>query len=122
VRLKVSDILVPIPKDQLAHFRNDKMDYGYAFWRLSSKPRQLARGDYIFFSRPEGVVASGQVLEITQKVEGSPDRSGKWNVVWAGKETRLFEPPVEDIQYAGRGFRYLKPSEQARFRRMQASD
>lgn len=112
----MSDIIVRIPADQLDHFRDDKTAYNYSFWRLSAKPLRLSVGDYIFFSRPEGVVAGAKVTEITQNVEGTPDRTGKWNVAWDGTRTHLFEPPVEDVQFAGRGFRYLKDDEQTRLR------
>lgn len=113
----MADIIVRIPKKQLAHFRDDKLRAPEAFWRFSSKPRRLREGeDYIWFTRPEGVIAGAQVKGVLSTVEDTDDRTGRWNVLWDGLDLTLLDPPVKKIQYAGRGFRYLKPEEQRRLR------
>lgn len=114
----MADIIVRIPKDQVAHFRNDKLASPISFWRFSNKPKRLNVGDYIFFTRPEGVVAGASVTEITDApgfVE-TLDPVGNWNATWKGRQTHLFDPPLADIQYAQQGYRYLTPAEQMRLR------
>lgn len=114
---EMADIIARIPNNQVDHFYNDKLGEVTAFWRVAGKPKRLEAGDYIFFTRPQGVVAGAKIVEITDAVMDSPDPSGKWNIVWDSWGSSKFEPPIKDIQYAGRGYRYLKPEEQERLRR-----
>lgn len=111
------DIIVRIPAEQLAHFRDDKLTSEIAFWRFGRKPKHLNVGDFIFFSRPEGAVAGAEVIEITDRRIDSPDRSGKWNALWSGYQTRIFERPVKTINYAQQSYRYLTPAESKRLRK-----
>ena len=115
----MADIIVRIPREQLEHFRNDKLRAAEAFWRFSQKPNRLKEDeDFIWFTRPEGVVAGARVLGVVSRDYidrmDTDDRGGKWNVVW--DETSVLDPPVADVQYAGRSFRYLTPDEQSRLR------
>src|SRR3954462_11243492 len=100
----MADIIVRIPQRRLEHFRNDKLTSEVAFWRFAHKPKRLNVDDFIFFTRPEGVVAGAEVMEITNKRIDSPDRSGKWNALWTGYQTRVFNPPVANINYAQQGY------------------
>lgn len=122
----MSDILVRIPERQQTHFFGDKMTSELAFWRFAKRPRNLAVGDYIFFSTSRGAVAGAQVKEITderglartltKKELRREDPSGAVNVVWPGRETVHFSA-VTDINYAQQSFRYLTPDESKRLRR-----
>lgn len=111
------DIIVRIPAGQVSHFYGDKVHAPQAFWRFSNRPQRLDERDgYIWFTRPEGVVAGAKVLGVVREVEDTDDPTGKFNVLWDGLDLTLLEAPVPDIQYAGRGFRYVTADEQARLR------
>jgi hypothetical protein len=112
----MADIIVRIPKDQLHHFFCDKMESRIAFWRVAHKPKRLEPGDFIWFTRPEGVIAGGEVREVTQREIESDDPQGAWKAVWWGDLTRLLKKPVANIQYAQQGYRYLSAEEQRRLR------
>lgn len=114
----MTDIIVRIPEGQTTHFYCDKMESQLAFWRLSAKPKRLEPDDFIWFSRPGGVVAGARVREVTDRALESSDPQGRWKVTWQGNSTHVFDPreTPAGVQYAGRGFRYLKPDEQERLR------
>lgn len=112
----MADIIVRIPQSQLQHFYCDKMESAVAFWRFAHKPKRLEAGDFIWFTRPAGVVAGARVLEVTQREIDTDDPQGAWKATWQGNATRLLDPTVADIQYAQRGYRYLTPAEQERLR------
>lgn len=118
----MADIIVRIPQQQLRHFHDDKLTSEIAFWRFTNKPKQLNEGDFIWFTRPEGLIGGAKVIEITDKVQDSPDRSGKWNALWNGYDTRIFKTPITGIQYSQQGYRYLKESEQKRVRQAYEDD
>lgn len=122
----MGDILVRIPERQQTHFFGDKMTSELAFWRFAKRPRNLAVGDFIFFSTSRGTVAGAQVQEITtghgldrtlnKKQLRREDPSGAVNVVWPGRETVHFTA-VTGINYAQQSFRYLTSEESKRLRR-----
>ena len=114
----MSDILVRIPKSQLHHFYCEKMESPIAFWRFAHKPKRLNVGDYIWFTRPDGIVAGAPVLEVTQREIESDDPQGAWKIIWQGNTTRVLHPAVRGIQYAQRGYRYLTSQEQQRLRNL----
>jgi hypothetical protein len=118
----MSDIIVRIPQRQLDHFYYDKMESPIAFWRFAHKPKQLHAGDFIWFTRPEGVIAGAQVLEVTQREVESDDPQGAWKATWKGNATRLLKATVADIQYAQQGYRYLSAAEQRRLRQAPYQD
>jgi hypothetical protein len=115
-KVNMADIITRVPEDQLRHFLDDKMTSALAFWRFGSKPKRLAVGDYIFFTRPEGVVAGAEVIEISQRQLNTVDTQGNWKAIWKGTETRRIEPPISDIQYAQQSYRYATAEESERLR------
>lgn len=112
----MADIIVRIPKQQLEYFRNVKLRATLAFWRFSQKPKRLNEDDdFLWFTRPEGVIAGARVLGIVGPEQmDTADRPGKWNVVW--EDISQLDPPVADVQFTGRGYRYLTADEQQRLR------
>lgn len=120
----MADIIVRIPKRQLNNFLHDKLSSGTAFWRFSKRPRKLTSRNYIFFTRPEGVVFAGRVQTIVKGDDlvdeiglGFVGTSGNFNAIWRGDETREFKPPVSAINYSQQGYRYLTVGEQRRLRK-----
>lgn len=116
----MTDIIVRIPEKQLNHFQDDKLNSEIAFWRFANKPKHLEVGDFIWFTRPVGLIGGAKVKEITERDETgfieTLDRVGKWNLLWEGRRTRIFNTPIPDIQYAQQGYRYVTPEEQRRLR------
>jgi len=42
--------------------------------------------------------------------------AGNFNACWNGHNTQTFDPPITDINYAGRSYRYLTAPEQKKLR------
>lgn len=120
----MADIILRIPADQLRHFSDDKTTTDLAFWRFSKRPIKLNSGDQIFFTRPEGIVFSATITSIMEGEELTDEinvfhmfgDAGNFNACWNGRKTRTFDPPITDINYAGRGYRYLTDQEQKKLR------
>jgi len=116
----MADIIVRIPENQVAHFLNDKLATDFTYWRFTFRPLKLKTGDYIFFTLPHGTSFASKVTAILSgdddEFSGYLDLPGNWNAVWNGETTVKFEPPIEEINYAHRGFRYLTKSEQKKLR------
>lgn len=116
----MSDIIVRIPKSNVRHFYDDKCNSDTAFWRFRAKPRLLRTGDFIWFTRPAGVVGGAEVTAISKAGDGdidSPDPEGKFNALWRGDETVLFVPAIAKINYGQQGYRYVTPGEQRLLRK-----
>lgn len=110
------DIIVRIPKSQVAHFWGDKTTSPVAFWRFAKKPKNLKEGDFIWFTRPEGVVAGAKVTEIVAgddmgMVLDTVDPIANYNATWNGEKTISFKRPVASVQFAQQGYRYATESE-----------
>lgn len=120
----MSDIILRIPENQLVHFNEDKRTTNLAFWRFSNRPRKLTPGDYIFFTRPEGILFAAKITRLMEGEELTDEigaihmlgDAGNFNACWNGRRTKRFDPPITKPNYAAQGFRYLTTNEQRKLR------
>jgi len=120
----MADIILRIPKNQLNHFNQDKRTTDLAFWRFSNRPQQLAVGDYIFFTRPEGIVFAAKITRLTEGEKLTDEigsfhmfgDAGNFNACWDGRKTKSFDPPITQPNYSAPVFRYLTANEQKTLR------
>lgn len=100
----MSDIIVTIPKDQVAHFLHEKVPASEAWWYLARRPLRLKLDDMIGFVYDGAIRYAGTVISVEQNKEG------RWEIHfqdcgWIKPIThehfrgfRYFDIPTEELQ------------------------
>lgn len=105
----MSDLVVWVPKREIAHFWDETPADALEWWTLAVRPKRFELGDFIYFQIGAALVARAKVSEIRADVRTCEATGRVWSgvhLVWRASDFERLETPQPWRVQHTRGYTY----------------